>query len=86
MAVGLPVVSTKLEGLFSVFVNQTGIVWAEDARAVIREASKLVDQSSVDSGSAKANFTHSSLSGFDPVIAVDKFEASLSALAGSSTR
>jgi glycosyltransferase involved in cell wall biosynthesis len=86
MAAGLPVVSTKLDGLYSVFENQTGIVWEEDPRAVIREASKLVEQNSVASGSAKANSSHSALSGFDPAIAVEKFEASLKALAGSGTR
>ncbi len=86
MAAGLPVVSTKLDGLYSVFENQSGIVWAEDARAVIREASKLVEHNSVEPGSAKANPSHSALSGFDPAIAVEKFEASLKALAGNGTR
>lgn len=86
MAAGLPVVSTKLYGLYSVFENQTGIVWAEDARAVIREASKLVEQNSVASGSAKANSSRSALTEFDPAIAVDRFEASLKALAGSGRR
>lgn len=86
MAAGLPVVSTKLDGLYSVFENQTVIVWAEDARAVIREASKLVEHNRVEPGSAKANSSHSDLSGFDPAIAVEKFEASLKALAGSGTR
>lgn len=86
MAAGLPVVSTKLDGLYSVFENQTGIVWAGDARAVIREASKLVEQNSVASGGAKANSSHSALTEFDPAIAVDRFVASLKALAGSGTR
>ena len=86
MAAGLPVVSTKLDGLFSVFEDQTGIVWAEDARAVIREASKLVEQKNVDSGRGKANLSHSALSEFDPAVAVDRLEASLKALAGSGTR
>jgi glycosyltransferase involved in cell wall biosynthesis len=86
MAAGLPVVSTKLDGLYSVFENQAGIIWAEDAREVIREASKLVEQKRVAPGSAKANSSQSGLSGFDPVIAVDKFEASLKALAGSGKR
>ncbi len=86
MAAGLPVVSTKLDGLYAVFENQSGIVWAEDARAVIREASKLEGHNSVEPGSAKANSSHSALSGFDAAIAVEKFEASLKALAGSGTR
>lgn len=86
MAAGLPVVSTKLDGLYSVFENQTGNVWAEDAREVIREASKLIEQKSVEPGSAKSNVSKSALSEFDPVIAVDKFETSLKALAGSGRR
>ena len=86
MAAGLPVVSTKLDGLFTVFENQTGIVWAEDARAVIREASKLVEQKSLEPTSGKATLSQSALSRFDPVIAVEKFEASLKTLAGSGKR
>jgi glycosyltransferase involved in cell wall biosynthesis len=86
MAAEVPVVSTKLGGLHSVFGNQTGIVWAEDARAVIREASKLVEKNSGDSGNATANLSNSVLTEFDPAIAVDKFEASLKALAGSGRR
>jgi len=86
MAAGLPVVSTELDGLYSVFENQTGIMWAEDAREVIREAIKLVEQKDLESRHAKTNFSQSALSGFDPVIAVDKFEASLKALAGSGKK
>jgi glycosyltransferase involved in cell wall biosynthesis len=86
MAAGLPVVSTKLDGLYAVFENQTGIVWAEDARAVIREATKLVEQKGDEPGSAKATLDLAALSEFDPVIAVDEFEASLKALAGSGRR
>jgi glycosyltransferase involved in cell wall biosynthesis len=86
MAAGLSVVSTKLDGLYSVFENQTGIVWAEDAQAVIREASKLVEKNSNDAGNATGNLSSSVLSEFDPAIAVDKFEASLKALAGSGKR
>jgi glycosyltransferase involved in cell wall biosynthesis len=86
MAAGLPVVSTKLAGLYSVFEDQTGIVWAEDARAVIREACKLVEQNIVESRGAESNFGHSALSRFGPTIAVEKFEASLKALVGRSTR
>ncbi len=86
MAAGLPVVSTELDGLYSVFENQTGIIWAEDAREVIREAIKLVEQKDLESRNAKTKFSQSALSGFDPVIAVDKFEASLKALAGSGKK
>jgi glycosyltransferase involved in cell wall biosynthesis len=86
MAAGLPVVSTKLDGLFAVFENQTGIVWAEDAREVIREAIKLVEQRDLESENGKTNFSQSALAGFHPVTAVDKFEASLKALAGSGKK
>jgi glycosyltransferase involved in cell wall biosynthesis len=86
MAAGLSVVSTKLDGLYSVFENQTGIVWADDAREVIREASKLLENNSGYSGNATANFSNSVLTEFDPAIAVDKFEAILKALAGSGRR
>jgi glycosyltransferase involved in cell wall biosynthesis len=86
LAAGLPVVSTKLDGLLSVFENQKGIIWAEDARSVIRVASKLVEQKSVEPGSSTAILSQSALSKFDPTIALDKFEASLKDLAGSSRR
>ena len=86
MAAGLPVVSTKLDGLYAVFENQPGIIWAEDAQAVIREASKLVEKNIGDSGNATANLSNSVLTEFDPAIAVEKFEASLKALAGSGRR
>jgi glycosyltransferase involved in cell wall biosynthesis len=86
MAAGLPVVSTKLDGLYAVFENQTVIVWAEDARAVIREVTKLVEQKGDEPGSSKAALDLDALSEFDPVIAVDEFEASLKALAGSGRR
>jgi glycosyltransferase involved in cell wall biosynthesis len=84
MAAGLAVVSTKLDGLYTVFEDQTGIIWAKDARAAIREASNLVEQKSVEPGDSREKLSESALSRFDPVIALDRFEASLKALSGSS--
>jgi glycosyltransferase involved in cell wall biosynthesis len=48
MAVGLPVVSTRLQGLYQTFGKDSGIAWAEDAKAVMQAAIQLVDKSDAE--------------------------------------
>lgn len=75
MAAGLPVVSTKLDGLLSVFESVSAIHWASDATSVIRTATtlKLEDLSS----SALKSETLSALEKFSPRTSVDSFEKDL---------
>jgi glycosyltransferase involved in cell wall biosynthesis len=86
MAVGLPVVSTKLEGLYSVFENQEGIAWAKDVRSVIRGASQLVGAEIVEPRQTSRVSSHSSLSMFEPGTALDKFESVLGSIAESGLK
>jgi glycosyltransferase involved in cell wall biosynthesis len=44
MAAGLPVVSTKLDGLEQTFGNRAGITWASDSKTVIQAATRLAQQ------------------------------------------
>jgi glycosyltransferase involved in cell wall biosynthesis len=41
MAAGLPVASTRLDGLEQTFGDRAGITWSNDSKGVIRAASKL---------------------------------------------
>ncbi len=45
MAVGLPTVSTKLDGLYAAFGDKSGIVWAQDTGDVLNQALELSYQS-----------------------------------------
>ena len=79
MAAGLPVVSTKLDGLFSVFENHPQITWESDPAAVMAKACELAQRSndSLELGSASA----SALESFSPKETVDAFEKDLIVLA-----
>ena len=79
MAAGLPVVSTKLDGLFSVFENHPQITWESDPAAVMAKACELAQRSndSLELGSASA----SALESFSPKDTVDAFEKDLIVLA-----
>lgn len=75
MAAGLPVVSTRLEGLVSVFDSVGSIVWENDSAAVARTACGL---SSAQIREMSANAANSSeLSMFSPLVSVDSFESEL---------
>ncbi len=80
MAAGLPVVSTKLDGLRSVFQRQMKITWAEDARMVIREAFQLNDNRIVGVRTAPLDATESGLSMFKSEVTLGLFETSLTTL------
>jgi glycosyltransferase involved in cell wall biosynthesis len=83
MAVGLPVVSTKLEGLYTVFENQRGISWAKDVRSVMRGASQLIATDIVEPRQSSRVSSDSSLSMFEPGTALDKFESVLGSITES---
>ena len=75
MAAGLPVVSTKLDGLFSVFENHPQITWESDPAAVMAKACEMAkgskDALEFDYASASA------LESFSPKDTVDAFEKDL---------
>ena len=85
LAAGLPVVSTKLEGLLSVFHNQKAVTWAEDARAVIRDAIQIKEKRIVAPRVKSLDGSDSVLSIFEPKITASLFEASLTDLAQRGT-
>jgi glycosyltransferase involved in cell wall biosynthesis len=79
MAAGLPVVSTKLDGLVSVFGSHPQITWDSDPGAVMARACELAqgfkDELGFQSASASA------LESFSPKGTVDAFEKDLAVLA-----
>ena len=82
MAAGLPVVSTRLQGLHQTFGEDSGIAWADDARAVMKAAIQLVDKTDVE----LARIGKMQLSAVSKIFsvesAVDKFEESLINISG----
>jgi glycosyltransferase involved in cell wall biosynthesis len=80
MAAGLPVVSTKLDGLDQTFGDRAGITWASDSKAVIRAASKLSQQNESELRKVSQLQLGAVSEIFDVESAVDKFEETLSAL------
>jgi glycosyltransferase involved in cell wall biosynthesis len=82
MAAGLPVVSTRLQGLHQTFGEDSGIVWAEDAKAVMKAAIQLVDRSDVE----RTRVGQIQLSAVSKIFsvesAVNKFEESLTNISG----
>jgi len=85
MAAGLPVVSTKLQGLQKTFGEDSGIVWAEDANAVLKAAIQLVDKTDAELArvSQMQLVAVSRIFGFET--AVDKFEESLTNISRKTT-
>lgn len=79
MAAGLPVVSTKLDGLFSVFESENSIVWESDPSSVVRSAAQLTRQELGELSPGKN--TQLALSKLSPEQAVAQFEADLQSLA-----
>jgi glycosyltransferase involved in cell wall biosynthesis len=85
LAAGLLVVSTKLEGLVSVFHGQQAVTWTEDARAVIRDAIQIKEKRIVAPRATSLDVSNSVLSIFEPEITAGLFENSLSDLAQKGT-
>jgi glycosyltransferase involved in cell wall biosynthesis len=86
MAAGLPVVSTKLDGLVQTFGDGAGINWASDSKGVIRDASKL----SQGTESELTKFSQLQLGVVSEIFcvesAVSKFEETLNALSEGGTK
>jgi len=79
IAAGLPVVSTKLEGLFSVFQNHSQLTWEADAASVLAKACELVKL--IDPGADTGTSVDSALEEFSPKKTVEVFEQDLIILA-----
>jgi glycosyltransferase involved in cell wall biosynthesis len=77
MAAGLPVVSTKLDGLEQTFGNLAGITWASDSRTAIQAATKLAQQSSTELRAITGMQLDAVERIFDVQAAVDNFEEAL---------
>lgn len=76
MASGLPVVSTKLTGLYKTFGNESGLTWSDATEGLLVKALELsVDKQLCDSNSAKQRQVVSSKFGIES--AVDAFEAAI---------
>ena len=84
MAAGLPVVSTKLEGLHQTFGDNSGIDWAEDANAVMKAAIQLVDKTDTELARVSQKQLDAVSKIFGVELAVDKFEESLFNISGKS--
>jgi glycosyltransferase involved in cell wall biosynthesis len=84
MAAGLPVVSTKLEGLHQTFGDNSGVVWAEDANAVMKAAIQLVDKTDTELARVSQKQLDAVSKIFGVELAVDKFEESLFNISGKS--
>jgi len=86
MAAGLPVVSTRLDGLVQTFGDRAGITWASDSKDVIEAALKL----SLQTEAQLRNNSELQLAAVSEVFgveaAVDKFEETLSALSEGGSR
>ena len=86
MAVGLPVVSTRLDGLEQTFGDRAGITWASDSKGVIRAASKLSQQTESELRKVSELQLGSVSEIFGVEAAVDKFEETLSFLSGGGIK
>jgi glycosyltransferase involved in cell wall biosynthesis len=82
MAASLPVVSTRLQGLHQTFGEDSGIAWAEDAKAVMKAAIQLVDKADVELARIGQTQLSAVSNIFSVEAAVDKFEESLTNISG----
>ena len=80
IAAGLPVVSTKLDGLEQTFGNRAGITWASDSRAVIQAATRLALQPDAELRTTVKLQLDAVSHIFDVQTAVDIFEEALVSL------
>ena len=86
MAAGLPVVSTRLDGLEQTFGERAGITWASDSRGVIRAASKLSQQTEAELRRISELQLGAVSEIFGVESAVDKFEESITALSAGGSK
>jgi glycosyltransferase involved in cell wall biosynthesis len=78
LAAGLPVVSTKLQGLMTVFDSEKSILWRESASDAVKAACRISKNELLEMSSGTG--TKLSLSKFSPAVAVEKFESELELL------
>jgi glycosyltransferase involved in cell wall biosynthesis len=86
MAAGLPVVSTRLDGLDQTFGERAGITWAGDSKGVVRAASKLSQQTEAELGRISKLQLDAVSEIFGVDSAVDKLEESLTALSAGGSK
>ena len=86
MAAGLPVVSTRLDGLKQTFGDRAGITWASNSKDVIRAASKLSQQSGTELRKVAELQLGAVSEIFGVESAVDKFEETLIALSEGGSK
>ena len=79
MAAGLPVVSTKLDGLFSVFESESSIIWESDPSSVVRTAAQFTSYELSELSPRES--TQLALAKLSPEQAVAQFEADIQSLA-----
>ncbi len=80
MAAGLPVASTRLEGLEQTFGGHSGITWAGDSRGVVQAASKLSQQTEAEHRTVGERQIVAVSEIFSVESAVDEFEQTLASL------
>jgi len=86
MAAGLPVVSTRLDGLEQTFGDRAGITWASDSKDVLQSASKLSQLTESELGKISELQLGAVSEIFGVEAAVDKFEESLTALSAGGSK
>ena len=86
IAAGLPVVSTKLDGLEQTFGNRAGITWASDSRAVIQAATRLALQPGAELRNTVKVQLDAVSKIFDVQAAVDNFEEALVCLSKGGSK
>jgi glycosyltransferase involved in cell wall biosynthesis len=84
LAAGLPVVSTKLEGLRGIFSESKKISWSSTPASVIQDACEIASALLKDSSSQKDQHFEPLLQQFHPEQAAMAFEASLLEIVESS--
>jgi len=82
MAAGLPVVSTRLQGLHQTFGEDSGVAWAEDAKAVMQAAIELFDKADAELTQIGQLQLRAVSKIFNVEAAVIKFEESLISISG----
>jgi hypothetical protein len=75
-------VSTRLQGLYQTFGKDSGIAWAEDAKAVMQAAIQLVDKSDAELAQIRQMQLSAVSKIFSVEAAVNKFEDSLINISG----
>jgi glycosyltransferase involved in cell wall biosynthesis len=86
MAAGLPVVSTKLDGLEQTFGNRAGITWASDSKTVIQGATRLAQQPEAELRNAVKLQLDAVSKIFNVQAAVDNFKEALVSLSKGGSK